>query len=193
MSKCTVKVLSHNEQFARLIILLSNELDFNAALSKKADGNINIIDSPFDLPSDFDPSRCIYLCNVGEAIQKGVEHFLAKPFLWDDFKALLDNFYEHIYGSMTERLLLEGRELIYKGKSVLLSETEAKLFSFLQKRANKPVSREMLLKNVWKKESEKNKANITDVYINYLRQKLKENFGINVIDSVRGVGYMYKE
>ena len=193
MSKCTVKVLSHNEQFSRLIILLANELDFNAALSKKADGNINIIDSPYDLPADFDPSRCIYLCNVGEAIPKGVDTFLAKPFLWSEFKDLLNSVYESTYGSMTEKLLLDGRELFYKKKSVLLSETEAKLFSYLQKRANKPVSRELLLKNVWGKESDKNPANITDVYINYLRQKMKENFGINVIESVRGVGYMYRE
>ena len=116
MSKCTVKVLSHNEQFSRLIILLANELDFNAALSKKADGNINIIDSPYDLPADLDASRCIYLCNVGEVIPKGVDTFLAKPFLWSEFKDLLNRVYERTYGLMTEKLLLDGRELFCNKK-----------------------------------------------------------------------------
>ena len=36
-------------------------------------------------------------------------------------------------------------------------------------------------------------TNVVDVYIRYLRSKIDEVFGINLIQTVRGVGYVIRD
>ena len=36
-------------------------------------------------------------------------------------------------------------------------------------------------------------TNVVDVYIRYLRQKIDEKYGIHLISTVRGVGYIIKD
>ena len=57
---------------------------------------------------------------------------------------------------------------------------------------NVTVSREQLLNSVWGYEYFGD-TNVVDVYIRYLRQKIDSRFGINMIITVRGVGYIIKE
>lgn len=192
MSRCSVKILSKNEYMARSLVLIAHELDFKAWISTRADGNINIIDSPFPIPVDCDFSKCIYLYEVPERIPQGVVHMLPKPFSVSDFKKTVFDLYEQLYTKSKEKLVLSSNELLYEGESVMLTQKESKLLSYLIANANKPVSREEIMLNVWGKEG-LNQANITDVYINYLRQKIRRAFSINVIKSVRSVGYMYTD
>ncbi len=192
MSKCSIKILCKNEYTARLIMLIAGELDFKAWMSTRADGNMNVIDSSYAYSGEYEPSKCIYLCESGEKIPKGITRVIQKPFLWDELRHELCEMYEHLYGKSEHRLVLEGHELISDGKSVILTDKEAKLFTYLKLHADKPVSREELLSNVWENDGG-SQANITDVYINYLRSKIRKTFDINVIRSVRSVGYMYTD
>ncbi|MBE6605896.1 MAG: winged helix-turn-helix transcriptional regulator [Ruminococcaceae bacterium] len=192
MSKCSVKILCKNEYTARLIMLIASELDFKAWMSSRADGNMNVIDSSYGYSGEYEPSKCIYLCESGEKIPRGIARVLQKPFLWDELRHELCDMYEHLYTKFETRLVLEGHELISDGKSVILTDKEAKLFKYLQFHADRPVSRKDILSNVWKSDGN-SQANITDVYINYLRSKIRAAFGINVIRSVRSVGYMYTD
>ncbi len=193
MSKCSVKILSKNEYMARLIVLIAKELDFQAWISTRADGNINVIDSSYKITGECDYSKSIYLFENGDSIPKGVGKLLVKPFSWKEMREALLDMYNLLYGDSQSRVMLVGHDLIYKGIAVSLTSKEADLFSYLKKKANMPVSREELLEKVWKVNPLENPANITDVYVNYLRQKTRKAFGINVISSVRGVGYMYTD
>lgn len=72
------------------------------------------------------------------------------------------------------------------GKKCLLSPREFELFKALYEKHGDAVSRSELNRAVWRNESN---TNVCDVYINYLRNKLK-SAGIPItIQTVRGVGY----
>jgi DNA-binding response OmpR family regulator len=54
------------------------------------------------------------------------------------------------------------------------------------------ISRETLLEKVWGFEFE-GETNAVDVYVRFLRGKIDEVFGIQLISTVRGVGYVIKD
>lgn len=187
--KCTVNIISKNVYIANTVILLAGELGFDARITDTADGNINIIDAPVFAENKPDPSRCIYLIESGGNIPKDIRHFLSKPFSWEDMRRSIMNVYNELYLQADERIIVSDNELIYSGKKLLLSEKELELFKYLYNRENIPVSREELKKNIWPDNN--GGTNITDVYINYVRSKIKKTFGLDIIHSVRGVGYRF--
>ncbi len=52
-------------------------------------------------------------------------------------------------------------------------------------------TRDMLLEKVWGYDYA-GETNVVDVYIRYLRQKVDDEFGVKVIHTIRGVGYVIK-
>ena len=54
------------------------------------------------------------------------------------------------------------------------------------------VTREVLLDNVWGFDFV-GETNTVDVYIRFLRAKIDEKFGVKLIHTVRGVGYVIRE
>lgn len=85
----------------------------------------------------------------------------------------------------------------YGGRTVHLTEREFALFSCLQAHAGEIVTREELRGAVWHDEVDP-AANVTDVYVSYLRKKLSKLFGDGegagqaVLTSVRGKGYLLR-
>ncbi len=53
------------------------------------------------------------------------------------------------------------------------------------------LSRFQLLEQAWDYDYE-NRSNIVDVYVRYLREKVDRPFGVESIETVRGVGYRLK-
>ena len=53
------------------------------------------------------------------------------------------------------------------------------------------MSRDVLLEKVWGYDY-MGETNVVDVYIRYLRSKIDDVFGIHLITTVRGVGYVIK-
>ncbi|MBQ7821837.1 MAG: winged helix-turn-helix transcriptional regulator [Clostridia bacterium] len=192
MSKCSVKVLCKNEYLARMIVLIANGLEFEAGMSDIPNGDINIIDSSFHIKGECDYSRTVYICENGENIPKGAFTILSKPFLHKELRETLLSVYSRLYANAGERIVIEKDKLIYKGLFVQLTEKETELFTYLYDRADIPVTRSELMENVWHGEASAD-ANVTDVYVNYIRKKTREVFGVDAIRSVRGVGYMYTE
>lgn len=74
-------------------------------------------------------------------------------------------------------------------KSVTLTHKESELFAYLLAHRRRPVSRESLREALWR---DSEGTNAPDVYISYLRRKLRVLFGDGVITNERGVGYVLK-
>jgi DNA-binding response OmpR family regulator len=74
------------------------------------------------------------------------------------------------------------------GREVELTVREFAVLHFLAQRAGEVVSREQLLEHVWD-EGEDGSSNVVDVYVGYLRKKLEQPFGRELIRTVRGVGF----
>ena len=85
----------------------------------------------------------------------------------------------------------ERHEVTVKGTPVELTRREFDLLRYLENK-EKVISRESLLDNVWGFDFV-GETNAVDVYIRFLRAKIDEAFGIKLIHTVRGVGYVIRE
>ncbi|MGO1989550.1 response regulator transcription factor, partial [Mammaliicoccus vitulinus] len=77
------------------------------------------------------------------------------------------------------------------GETIDLTKTEYELLLLLAENQNFVLQREQILNHVWGYESEV-ETNVVDVYIRYLRNKLKPYKKENIIETVRGVGYVIR-
>lgn len=75
------------------------------------------------------------------------------------------------------------------GEEIALTNKEFALLEHLMLNRGQCISRVELLETVWKLEPAQT-TNIVDVYVNYLRRKIKDPAPGNLIRTVRGKGYM---
>lgn len=76
---------------------------------------------------------------------------------------------------------------------VRLSEREYRLFKALARHCGHPVSRDLLVRAVWGRDGQLHMpSNVLDVYVNYLRTKLRRAAVDVEIITVRGLGYMLR-
>ena len=87
---------------------------------------------------------------------------------------------------------VERHEVSVSGTPVELTRREFDLLRYLLENKEKVISRESLLDNVWGFDFV-GETNAVDVYIRFLRAKIDEAFGIKLIHTVRGVGYVIRE
>ena len=90
------------------------------------------------------------------------------------------------------KLNLESHSAYYGDDELTLTKKEYELLEYMIKNKNIVLSREQMLNNVWDYEYFGD-TNVVDVYIRYLRQKIDEKYGIHLISTVRGVGYIIKD
>ena len=74
------------------------------------------------------------------------------------------------------------------GHAIDLSPKEFALLEFLMRHAGQPVTRSVIIEQVWKLNFD-TMTNVVDVYINYLRRKVDTGYDHALIRTVRGVGY----
>jgi DNA-binding response OmpR family regulator len=74
------------------------------------------------------------------------------------------------------------------GTEVALTARELALLDFLLRRRGEVLSKREILAHVWDDDFEGD-ANIVEVYVRHLRNKLDRPFGRNSIETVRGLGY----
>jgi len=86
---------------------------------------------------------------------------------------------------------VEGRKAAYSGESVDLTKKEFDLLVYLLENRNIVISREKVLDAVWGFDFYGN-TNVVDVYVRYLRGKIDEKYGVNMIETVRGAGYIIR-
>ncbi|HCY1054930.1 TPA: response regulator transcription factor ArlR [Staphylococcus aureus] len=77
------------------------------------------------------------------------------------------------------------------GAEIELTKTEYDLLYLLAENKNHIMQREQILNHVWGYNSEV-ETNVVDVYIRYLRNKLKPYDRDKMIETVRGVGYVIR-
>lgn len=89
-------------------------------------------------------------------------------------------------------LNLENKEVTRSGKKIKLTAKEFQLLEYLVKNKNRVVSRADIALNVWDIDFD-TKTNVIDVYVNFLRKKLDNDFEQKLIHTQVGMGYILKE
>ncbi len=82
------------------------------------------------------------------------------------------------------------REVRRAGEPVRLSTTEFELLSYLMRNRGHVLTREQILRAVWGYEYDPG-TNVVDVYVGYLRRKLKRGDRPAPIVTIRSVGYRF--
>lgn len=80
----------------------------------------------------------------------------------------------------------------YNHENIELTKKEFELLEIMMLNKNIVMSREKILDKVWGYDYYGD-TNVIDVYIRYLRSKIDERYSINLIETVRGVGYVIRE
>lgn len=86
----------------------------------------------------------------------------------------------------------DRHEVLVRGEEVELSHREFELLHTLMHNKNIVLDREKLMNEVCGYDYI-GETNIIDVYVRYLRTKIDDKYGIKLIHTVRGVGYVIKE
>jgi DNA-binding response OmpR family regulator len=128
-------------------------------------------------------------------LDAGAVDYLVKPFALAELVARMRAQLRTARRTPTTRIRsgdiavdLISREVRRAGQPVRLSATEFDLLVFLMRNRRRVVSREQILRGVWGYEHDPG-TNIVEVYMGYLRRKLKQGRSSGPIVTVRGVGY----
>ena len=132
-------------------------------------------------------------------LDSGADDYMTKPFEIEELLARLRNVLRKSDPPAPILLSVQGvcadverRSVTVNGESVELTKREFDLLRFLMENKEIVFSRETLLERVWGYDFA-GESNTVDVYVRYLRGKIDDAFGIKLIHTVRGVGYVIKD
>ena len=135
-------------------------------------------------------------------LDSGADDYVTKPFAIEELLARIRAALRKKSGVRAPQVpLLSAGEVILdverhqvsvRGEPVELTKKEFDLLRHLLENKGRVLTREALLDAVWGFDFV-GETNSVDVYIRFLRGKLDDAFGIKLIHTVRGVGYVIKE
>jgi two-component system OmpR family response regulator len=136
-----------------------------------------------------------------EGLEGGGDDYLAKPFAFTELLARIHAITRRAEaqgGSEPTRLRIADLEmdLIRRtvqraGKTIDLQPQEFRLLEFLLRNAGRTVTRTMLLEHVWDLHFDP-RTNIVETHMSRLRAKVDRGFELELIHTLRSVGYVLR-
>ncbi len=131
-----------------------------------------------------------------KGLDLGADDYLTKPFSFSELSArvralLRRSPYPVDIVLRVEDLELDRAERLVRrgGRRIDLTPREFALLEYLMRNVGRCVTRAMIMEHVWNFSFD-TMTNVVDVYINYLRKKVDQDFESKLIHTVRSVGYM---
>ena len=132
-------------------------------------------------------------------LEAGGDDYLIKPFAFSELLARIEALARRppMAAVQTElrvadlQLDLIRRTVTRGGRPIDLQPREFRLLEYLMKNAGRVVTRTMLLEHVWAFHFDP-KTNIVETHVSRLRAKMDRGQGPELIQTVRGLGYMLR-
>ena len=132
-------------------------------------------------------------------LDTGADDYITKPFSIEELLARIRSALRKQQSAALPRLSvgplqmdIARHSVTLEGDSIDLTGREFALLQYLMENQSIVLSRDVLMDKVWGYDYP-GETNIVDVYIRYLRNKIDEAYGVKLLHTVRGVGYVLRE
>lgn len=133
----------------------------------------------------------------------GADDYMTKPFAVEELLARIRVLLKRVRNNKEKsnpsvlqigklKLSKDNYKVEFDGENIELTKKEFELLEFMMLNKNIVLTREKILDKVWGYDYFGD-TNIIDVYIRYLRSKIDQKYNINLIETVRGVGYIIRD
>jgi two-component system OmpR family response regulator len=135
-----------------------------------------------------------------KGLQTGSDDYLTKPFAFSELLARVQALIRRASGASEPTSLtvadltmnLLTREVMRGGTKIELQPLEFSLLEYLMRNAGRVVSKTMIMEHVWNYNFDP-QTNVVEARISRLRDKIDKEFGVKLIYTIRGAGYVLKE
>jgi DNA-binding response OmpR family regulator len=134
--------------------------------------------------------------NRVEGLDAGVDDYMGKPYEPEELLARLKALVRRAEGRTHSAIVIYGqfechvkaRTAFRRNVHIPLSPKEFELFRYFMENAGEVLTRDMLLRDVWKMNFDP-QTNVVDVNVGRLRRKLEQGFDKPALETIWGTGY----
>ncbi len=132
-------------------------------------------------------------------LDSGADDYIVKPFAFSELVARLRALLRRSAANPRTRLVagdlemdLLARRVTRRGCELELTNRQFELLEYLARHLNQPVTREMIVRDVWK-DTTGILTKVVEVSINHVRRKIERDDWPQLLQTVRGAGYMLSD
>ena len=135
---------------------------------------------------------------VVKGLDLGAVDYIKKPFDWDELLARIRVVSKKAVNAHHSKIQIEdlivdiqARKVMRQDQEIRLTAKEFMLLEYLALNANRVVSKNQIMENVWDLDFDPG-SNIVEVHMYQLRKKIDRDFEVPLIETVVGLGYSLK-